>query len=78
MSGKKSKNQKKQWIIGFCVLLIIAATGGMIVAKMTAKPSDIEKTTKDTAGKEEIRIRDKAKSNQRLQYRNVNRRKTRN
>jgi LCP family protein required for cell wall assembly len=52
MSGKKSKNQKKQWIIGFCVLLIIAATGGMIVAKMTAKPSDIEKTTKDTAGQD--------------------------
>ena len=46
MFGKKNKNQKKQWIIGFCGLLVIGAVGGMLAAKMTAAPSDSEKTTK--------------------------------
>ena len=52
MSEKKRKNQKKQWIIGFCGLLVIGAVGGMLAAKMTAVPSDTEKTTKDTAGQD--------------------------
>ena len=52
MSEKKRKNQKKQWIIGFCGLLVIGAAGGMLAAKMTAAPSDTEKTTKDTVGQD--------------------------
>ena len=52
MTEKKRKNQKKQWIIGFCGLLVIGAVGGMLAAKMTAVPSDTEKTTKDTAGQD--------------------------
>ena len=50
MFGKKNKNQKKQWIIGFCGLLVIGVAGGMLAAKMTTSVSDTEKTAKDTAG----------------------------
>ena len=50
MFGKKNKNQKKQWIIGFCGLLVIGVAGGMLAAKMTTPVSDTEKTAKDTAG----------------------------
>lgn len=47
MSGKKSKNQKKQWIIGFCVLLIIAAA--LIVTQAVAAFAAPSKTTTPSA-----------------------------
>ena len=54
MFGKKNKNQKKQWIIGFCGLLVIGVAGGMLAAKMTTSVSDTEKTAKDTAGQDSV------------------------
>ena len=54
MFGKKNKNQKKQWIIGFCGLLVIGVAGGMLAAKMTTPVSDTEKTAKDTAGQDSV------------------------
>lgn len=54
MFGKKNKNQKKQWIIGFCGLLVIGVAGGMLAAKMTTPVSDTKKTDKDTAGQDSV------------------------
>ena len=54
MFGKKNKNQKKQWIIGFCGLLVIGVAGGMLAAKMTTPVSDTKKTDKDKIGRAHV------------------------